>query len=145
MNRFLLLPLSLAILAFAGCKDEETGSQAAQDAPAAATAETSKPAAKKTRGQSVYFVCQMTSDRVNYLSEMIEMTKPRTNEEMAAAFKAKVESLDRTYYPLGEGDALTYSCTSDTDVRKMMNYALDLRGQSADISTPFRTVTGWKP
>lgn len=131
------ISLAVVTLVLAGCKDDKAEAKAVADAP--------KPAAPKSRAASVYFVCQMTSDKVNYLSELIEMKTPRTNEEMARAFKAKVESLDRTYYPMPEDGAVNYECLSDTDVRKMADYALDLRGQSASVSTPFRSVTGWKP
>lgn len=135
-----LLICGFALLALAGCKEEaKTDSKTSESAPAAKTSSAAK-------GQTVYFVCQMTSERVDYISEMIEMTTPRTNEEMARAFQKKVESLDRVQYPLGEGDTYTYTCTSDTDVRKMMNLSLDLRGMGdVEITKPFRSVTGWKP
>lgn len=132
--------LGIAALALAGCKDDGKA-----DTPAQAEAAAPEKASSKS-GPTVYFVCQMNSDRVNYLSEMVEMTSPRTNEEMAAAFQTKVESLDRTYFPLPEGDTITYTCASDTDVRKMLDLSLELRGMNGGtVSTAFRSVTGWTP
>mgnify|MGYP000108974505 CR=1 FL=1 len=140
--------LTFAALTIVGCKEDKPPKQVAQaDASENKVTETAKPSPKSSSAKSVYFVCQMNSERVNYLSELIEMKSPRTNEDMAKSFEAKIATLDRTYYPLPEGDAITYTCTSDTDVRKMLDLSLDLRGmnEGATVSAPFRTVTGWKP
>lgn len=127
MNRIALLVASLCLLT--ACSDAET--------------ENTKKTPKAQSGPTVFFVCDVTGDGVSYFSEMIEGPAGATENALAAAFLKKVESLDRTYYPLPP--AVEANCESGTDPREMAMKALDARETAMQNGNAFRSVTGWKP
>lgn len=135
------LCLAVAVISLTACKEEKPSADASS---AEARTDTKAPSAKKEQKKSdLFFVCQMSNDSLAYLSVMERGHPGATNESMAASFKKKVESLDRTYYPLPEG--MIASCESSSDQLTMANRALDIRDETMSQGKSFRSVTGWQP